>query len=42
VAKLKMTGLFSASDPDGFAKAAALSLGLTATPQADGVLLTRG
>lgn len=42
VAKLKMTGLFSASDPDGFAKAAALSLGLTATAQADGVRLTRG
>lgn len=41
VARLKMTGLFSASDPDGFAKAAALSLGLTATPQADGVLLSR-
>jgi len=42
VAKLKMTGLFSASDPDGFAKAAALSLGLTATPQVDGVRLSRG
>ncbi len=42
VAKLKMTGLFSASDPDGFAKAAALSLGLKATPQADGVRLDRG
>ena len=42
VAALKMTGLFSASDPDGFARAAALSLGLTATPQADGVALSRG
>ncbi|WP_297510340.1 FecR family protein [uncultured Caulobacter sp.] len=42
VARLKMTGLFSASDPDGFAKAAALSLGLKATPQADGVRLDRG
>jgi transmembrane sensor len=42
VAKLKMTGLFSASDPDGFAKAAALSLGLRATPEADGVRLSRG
>lgn len=41
VARLKMTGLFSASDPDGFARAAALSLGLVATPQADGVRLTR-
>lgn len=41
VAQLKMTGLFSASDPDGFARAAALSLGLTATPQADGVRLSR-
>jgi transmembrane sensor len=42
VADLKMTGLFSASDPDGFAKAAALSLGLVATQEADGVRLTRG
>lgn len=42
VAKLKMTGLFSANDPDGFAKAAALSLGLRATTEADGVRLTRG
>lgn len=42
VARLKMTGLFSASDPDGFARAAALSLGLVATPQADGVRLERG
>ncbi|ENZ82024.1 MULTISPECIES: FecR domain-containing protein [Caulobacter] len=42
VARLKMTGLFSASDPDGFAKAAAMSLGLTATPRADGVRLSRG
>lgn len=42
VASLKMAGLFSASDPDGFAKAAALSLGLTATSQADGVRLSRG
>lgn len=42
VASLKMTGLFSASDPDGFARAAALSLGLTATPQPDGVALSRG
>lgn len=41
VARLKMTGLFSASDPDGFARAAALSLGLVATPQADGVRLER-
>lgn len=42
VARLKMTGLFSASDPDGFAKAAALSLGLRAVEQADGVRLSRG
>lgn len=41
VARLKMTGLFSASDPDGFARAAALGLGLVATPQADGVRLER-
>lgn len=42
VARLKMTGLFSASDPDGFARAAALSLGLVAMPLADGVRLERG
>ncbi len=41
VASLKMTGLFSASDPDGFARAAALSLGLTATPHPGGVTLSR-
>ncbi len=41
VARLKMTGLFSASDPEGFARAAALSLGLVAKPQADGVSLER-
>lgn len=41
VARLKMTGLFSASDPEGFARAAALSLGLVATPGADGVRLAR-
>lgn len=42
IARLKMTGAFSASDPDGFAKAAALSLGLKATTRADGVRLDRG
>lgn len=42
IARLKMTGLFSASDPDGFAKAAALSLGLRVTAEADGVRLSRG
>lgn len=42
IAGLKMTGLFSASDPDGFAKAAALSLGLRVTTEADGVRLSRG
>lgn len=42
IARLKMTGLFSASDPDGFAKAAALSLGLQARTEADGVRLSRG
>lgn len=41
VARLKMTGLFSVSDPDGFAKAAALSLGLKATQEAGGVRLSR-
>ncbi len=39
VAGLKVAGLFSASDPEGFARAAALSLGLTAEPRADGVRL---
>ncbi|WP_369062073.1 FecR domain-containing protein [Caulobacter sp. 73W] len=39
VARLKVAGLFSASDPEGFARAAALSLGLTAETQADGVRL---
>lgn len=38
--KLKMTGLFSVSDPDGFARAAALSLGLSATSTPDGVRLS--
>lgn len=42
VENLKVTGLFSASDPDGFARAAALSLGLAATARPDGVHLTRG
>ncbi len=42
IARLKMTGLFSASDPEGFAKAAALSLGLRATTESDGVRLSRG
>ncbi|CAN5312636.1 FecR domain-containing protein [soil metagenome] len=41
LAGLKVTGLFSASDPDGFAQAAALSLGLVATPAADGARLSR-
>jgi transmembrane sensor len=40
VAKLKVTGLFSISDPDGFARAAALGLGLTATAETDGVRLS--
>jgi transmembrane sensor len=40
VARLEVTGLFSASDPDGFAKAVALSLGLVATTEADGVRLS--
>jgi transmembrane sensor len=39
IAGLKVTGLFSISDPDGFARAAALSLGLTVTPAPDGVRL---
>lgn len=42
VAAMKMTGLFSASDPDGFAKAAALSLGLRVATEANGVRLSRG
>ena len=41
VASLHMAGMYSASDPDGFARAAALSLGLVAKPEADGVHLER-
>lgn len=40
VASLKVTGLFSATDPDGFAKAAALSLGLVATADQHGIRLS--
>jgi len=39
VAGLKITGLFSISDPEGFARAAALSLRLAVTPTPDGVRL---
>ena len=41
VAQLRVAGLYSASDPDGFARAAALSLGLVAIDSADGVNLRR-
>ena len=40
LADMKVTGRFSATDPDGFANAAALSLGLKATATADGMRLT--
>lgn len=39
--QMKVTGLFSINNPDGFARAAALSLNLVATPAADGMRLTR-
>lgn len=41
VAALQVTGLFSVSDPESFARAAALSLGLAATPTPQGVRLSR-
>ncbi len=41
VGALQVTGLFSVSDPEGFARAAALSLGLTATSTDRGVRLSR-
>lgn len=40
VGRLKLTGVFSVSDPEGFAEAAALSLGLVATTDADGIRLS--
>lgn len=39
--QLQVAGRFSAADPDGFARAAALSLGLTAAPAEGGVRLSR-
>ncbi|WP_033075044.1 FecR family protein [Sphingopyxis sp. MWB1] len=39
--RLKVTGVYSTSDPLGFAEAAALSLGLRAVPTAEGVQLRR-
>ncbi len=38
---MKVTGVYSTSDPLGFARAAALSLGIQAIPTADGVRLDR-
>ncbi|WP_293457080.1 FecR domain-containing protein [Phenylobacterium sp.] len=39
VAAMRVTGLFSMSDPDGFARAAALSLDLKVTSEPDGLRL---
>ena len=39
---LKVTGVFSVSDPDSFARAAALSLNLEATSTPDGIRLSAG
>lgn len=41
VGAMKVTGVYSTSDPLGFARAAALSLGIQAIPTADGVRLNR-
>lgn len=41
VGAMKVTGVYSTSDPLGFARAAALSLGIHATPTAEGVRLDR-
>ena len=38
---MKVTGVYSTSDPLGFAEAAALSLGLRAAPTSKGVRLGR-
>lgn len=39
VARLRVAGVFSTSDPEGFARAAALSLGLSLRPTPEGVRL---
>lgn len=41
VARLKVAGIFSTSDPVGFARAAALAQGLKAQATPEGILLTR-
>jgi transmembrane sensor len=41
VARLKVAGIFSTSDPVGFARAAALAQGLKAQAAPGGILLTR-
>jgi transmembrane sensor len=41
IASLKVTGVYSVSDPEGFARAAALSLGLEAAADAQGVRIRR-
>jgi transmembrane sensor len=39
VAAMKVTGLFSASDPEGFARAAALSLGIEVQPEGNSITI---
>jgi len=41
VARLKVAGVYSTSDPAGFARAAALAQNLTLTPSADAITLSR-
>lgn len=41
VARMKVAGVYSLSDPKGFARAAAISLGLETTPTATGVKIGR-
>lgn len=41
VARLKVAGVYSTSDPAGFARAAALAQNLTLTPSADAIRLSR-
>jgi transmembrane sensor len=42
IARMQITGVFSISDPESFARSAALSLHLRATSTSDGILLSAG
>jgi transmembrane sensor len=41
IARERITGLFATNDPQGFARSAALSLGLRVEPKGQGVMLKR-